>query len=106
MYHTLLWMIGRRRRFIIQGQSMFPTLHNGDWILVEDGYYETNPPVCGELVLMAHPEQSGLVMVKRVSTIDNDRVFVLGDNQSHSTDSRHFGWVHREKLTARVWSRI
>ena len=102
----ILWTIGRRRRFIVQGQSMSPTLRDGDWILVEDGYYVSNEPVCGDLVLIEHPNHPQLVMVKRISNIDEDQIFLLGDNPLHSTDSRHFGSVHRENLIARVWARI
>lgn len=85
---------------------MSPTLHDGDWILVEDGYYASNEPARGDLVLTKHPHQPELVMAKRISNIDDEQIFLLGDNPPHSTDSRHFGWVHREKLLAKVWSRL
>jgi len=101
-----LWLIGRRRRFIIQGDSMLPTLRSEDWVLVEDGFYDNQQPIRGELVLIEHPQRPGYVLVKRITSVEDDVVMVLGDNPDNSTDSRHFGPVHQSKLLARVWSRL
>jgi len=102
----VLWMIGRRRRFIIQGASMLPTLHDGDWVLVEECYYKKHSPEEGELVLIEHPQRQGYLMVKRIFSITEEALHIVGDNPEYSTDSRHFGLVHLEKLRARVWSRL
>ena len=102
----LLWLAGRRRRFIIQGDSMLPTLRAEDWVLVEDGFYEQQNPSRGEIVLIEHPQRLGYVLVKRIDSVEDEDITVLGDNPNGSTDSRHFGPVHQSKLLARVWSRL
>jgi nickel-type superoxide dismutase maturation protease len=103
-FNIVLCMIGRRRRFIIQGESMLPTLPPGKWIFVEDGYYTVHSPQINDLVLVYHPDKKGVVMVKRISAIEGNNVMVIGDNLHSSTDSRHFGSVGVDQLKAKVWS--
>jgi signal peptidase I len=35
-----------------------------------------------------------------------DDFFVMGDNRNHSSDSRIFGFVHRNQIKARAWVRL
>ena len=36
-------------------------------------------------------------------TVPEDNYFVIGDNRSHSSDSRAWGFVSREAITGRAW---
>lgn len=57
----------------------------------------------GQVVVIRH---GGLEKVKRIRYIKDDRIFVEGDNQLRSTDSRSFGWLHRSAVVAHVvWPR-
>ena len=71
---------------------MLPTLHDGQEILVKPNRLMTKPTP-GQLVLVRHPMNTELTMVKRCSHIENSLVFVHGDNPRHSTDSRQFGGI-------------
>jgi len=85
---------------------MAPTLDDGDWILVEDDYYQYSEPIIGEVVLVEHPEKIGFIMVKRIAAQQGEGFVVLGDNPTQSTDSRQFGLLNRSQLKARVCSRL
>ena len=105
------WTVLRRRPFrvAIEGASMAPTLLPGDWSLAAPGGKMTRDDV----VVVEHPGRPGYEMVKRLvalpgDTVQKDRVlgvgefWVEGDHAEASTDSRHFGSVRRDELTARV----
>ena len=101
-----MWLIQRRHRFLVVGESMLPTLRAGDSIFVEYGYYGKYPPLLGQIVLVEHPYRPDFTMVKRITTVSDEGVYVQGDNLKKSTDSRHFGVLSLDKLVARVWSRL
>ena len=47
-------------------------------------------PTVGDVVIVQHHH---LELIKRVDKIDDDKMYVLGDNPTESTDSRHYGWL-------------
>ena len=99
-WETILWILKHRRRFVVSGESMMPTLSPDQYVLVD-----VNPPSIQEedVVVCMHPETE-LRMIKRVVMIEHGRFFVQGDNQEESTDSRHFGWLTKEHILGLVVS--
>jgi len=99
-----LWVLHRRRRFVVCGDSMLPTIRPGDSLLIDEKYYAHQSPTINDIVLFRDPREFNRIMVKRVVRLDKDTVFLQGDNPAESTDSRHFGAIHSSKLIARVTS--
>jgi nickel-type superoxide dismutase maturation protease len=84
----------------VSGDSMLPTLRPGRLIIATPRYKNLR---AGEVVVIRH---GGLEKVKRIQEIRENRVYVAGDNQEHSTDSRSFGWLHISAAVAKVvWPR-
>lgn len=83
---TLAWLIGRRKRFSVTGESMAPLLQPGDDVLVDP----RATAVVGDVVVAEHPHTAAPI-VKLVTAIDDSGVTLEG--LSRSTDSRHFGPV-------------
>ncbi len=75
---------------------MLPTLKDGQDILVWCWF--VNPKV-GDIVVIKH---KGKEIVKRIENIQNNTVFVTGDNKQESTDSRNFGAVSRLEIVGKV----
>jgi nickel-type superoxide dismutase maturation protease len=94
------------RYLAVAGPSMEPALSDGDWVLARSG----GPIRPGELVVVEHPQRPGLLLVKRIARVGPDGYWVLGDNPSASTDSRHFGAVAdvlgRVVWRVRPWGRV
>jgi nickel-type superoxide dismutase maturation protease len=95
-------------RVEIEGGSMAPTLAPGDWALVATPARYRR----GDVVVVEHPGRPGYEMVKRLVGLPGDRVaerilgddelWVEGDYEPASTDSRQFGPVHADALKAKV----
>ena len=79
----------------IQGDSMWPSYRNGDVVSFAP-CDETYVARVNDVVLVRHPMKDDVLMVKRVSVVQNDgRLFLTGDNPdpTASEDSHHFGPV-------------
>jgi nickel-type superoxide dismutase maturation protease len=103
----LRWLLRRRRRFRVTGNSMQPLLQPGDEVLVDTRAYRERLPVPGELVVARHPYQTGVKLIKRVQDVDeHGRCLLTGDNPLYSSDSRSFGRITPENILGRVTSRF
>lgn len=91
---------GRLRTVEVRGDSMRPTLFDGDWILTRVRPGSIRP---GDVVVLEHPHRAGFDLVKRVSSTGPDGVTVLGDDpEAGSVDSVTFGQVPATSVAARV----
>ncbi|MCL2170686.1 MAG: signal peptidase I [Defluviitaleaceae bacterium] len=100
---------------VILGGSMSPTFSPGDRIIISriaaiSGFSR------GDLVMSRIPiDGYNMNMVKRIYGIPGDFVnfgggillgdgeyFIVGDNLANSIDSRHFGPINQQQITARV----
>ena len=92
------WFIGKRRRFVVSGQSMEPSLSHGDMILIDESVQSIQEE---DVVLLQHPLDD-IVLVKRVIFEEEGRFFVQGDNSKQSTDSRQFGMIPKASIIGLV----
>ena len=102
-----LWLLRWRRRLRIVGLSMQPLLQPGDEVLVDVRAYRRSLPTPGDIVVLQHPHQPQLRIVKRaVAITPAGDCFVQGDNPSASTDSRTFGCVQASLILGKVVCRF
>ncbi len=94
----LLWLLGKRLRIRISGDSMKPTLSDGDHVLVQP----CSRAEVDDLVLFSHPYRTDVRIIKRVSAISKAGMTLTGDNPDHSTDSASFGTLPWSRLIGRV----
>jgi signal peptidase I len=119
----VLGLVARSLLLVVRvgGMSMAPTLYPNDRALAVR-VRPARRPRPGELVVCRTPPLvSGVpLLVKRVVAVAGDplpngrpgdrvpagRIFVVGDNDDRSTDSRHFGTLPQRDIVARVLLRL
>ncbi len=90
-------------RFRVDDRSMEPALNPGDYVIVHTRAYRREAPQPGDVVVLRNPEAQGQFLVKRVMSYDPQiGLFVLGDNETHSRDSRQFGTVPLHLVVGKV----
>lgn len=87
----------------VSGRSMFPTLTEGEKLTSVRSY------LCklnvGDIVVAKPYECDNRLVIKRITNIEGDYYFLLGDNPDESYDSRNYGWVSKKEIVAKVVTR-
>ena len=86
-------------KYVVSGTSMSPTLQEGKTVLVNRIVYLFKKPNVGDIVAASI---SNKVFIKRITSINDDRYFLLGDNTADSFDSRKFGMIKRSQIIGKV----
>ncbi|MHC5262536.1 nickel-type superoxide dismutase maturation protease [Streptomyces sp. UC4497] len=86
----------------VEGPSMVPTLYPGDWMLVQHGARVR----AGDVIVLRHPFQQDLLVVKRIAERREGGWWVLGDNPGAGGDSTVYGVVPDELVLAKVRGRL
>jgi len=82
----------------VTGPSMVPTLHHGDLLVVHYGA-RIGP---GDVVVLRHPFQQDLLVVKRAAERRGGGWWVLGDNAFAGGDSTDYGTVPEDLVLGKV----
>lgn len=80
----------------VEGVSMAPAYSHGTIVFAMRLFKQ---PKVGDVVIVRHHR---VEVMKRVDQLDDDQMYLLGDNPQESTDSRHFGWLPTSALVAVV----
>ena len=85
---------------------MAPTLLHGDWLLIRKTSSGAEQVREGDVIVLRHPLQQDLLIVKRAVERRDGGWWVLGDNVFVENDSREFGAVPDELVLARARGRF
>lgn len=77
---------------------MEPYLLDGDFVVVSILPFLIVKPKAGDIVVIKRER----CIIKRISKIKGEKIFVEGDNKKESTDSRSFGWIDRKNIIGKV----
>ena len=93
-------MDSRFLNVVVNGDSMWPTLKQGSTAKFER--IDPNLVAVGQIVLLDHPFRPNLRIIKRVQSIEDSRLFLVGDNPdpTASEDSHNFGEVDVSSVIA------
>ena len=79
---------------------MEPTVKNGQVVLISSLPFLFNHPIVGDIVAFKNVNDE--VLLKRISNITGYKVFLKGDNNIDSLDSRQIGWINKKKIIGKI----
>ena len=85
---------------VVKGDSMWPTLVDGTTVKFE--ILGDKKPEVGQIVLAQHPLRKDTKIIKRIQSLDENKVFLVGDNPdpTASEDSHNFGKISISSIVA------
>ena len=84
----------------ISGNSMLPTLHNGDYIVALRRVFTTYK--CNEIIIVKHTQYGEII--KRIAHIDVNNQYWLSGDGCDSLSSQAMGAIPKDKvLGALLW---
>lgn len=97
----------------VSGNSMFPTYHNGDFLITEKITYKFNEPKRGDVIVLKNPRNESQDFIKRIIAlpgdtvkIENNLVFVndqpLNENYLPPNTTTRAGLFMNEGFTVRA----
>jgi len=86
-------------RYTVHGDSMIPFLKEGEDVVCFNWAYNFTEVKVGDVVVA---NVKGLKIVKRVLEVDGRRIFLKGDHEIMSTDSRNFGWLDKRQILGKA----
>ena len=104
-FDLILFVLGFRKTAIINGDSMFPSFKEGDLIFFKNYKEGKSLPQPGQIVIFNHPLKNKN-LIKRINSVNQNNIEVIGDNIKFSEDSNKFGLINNEKIIGIVTSKL
>ena len=82
---------------------MEPEIYYGQQVLVSNLPYIFQKPKVNDIVAFENNKE---ILIKRISNVKGNEIFVKGDNQKDSLDSRELGFINFSKILGKVIYKI
>ena len=60
--------------FVVSGESMFPTFHDGEYLIVDELSYNLGSPNRGDVIIFRYPGDTKRFFIKRIIGMPNERI--------------------------------
>ena len=84
---------------------MLPSLKEGDIVLFKIYKKGKSEHKAGQIVIFNHPLKNKN-LIKRINSVNQNNVEVVGDNNEFSEDSNQFGLINNEEIIGIVTSKL
>lgn len=64
--------------FVVSGSSMFPTFHDGEYLIVDELSYRLGEPKRDDVVVFRYPKDTTKFYIKRIMGLPNETVDISG----------------------------
>jgi len=65
--------------FIVNGDSMLPTLENGDYLIIDEVSYYSNDPERGDVIVFHFPTDESRYLIKRIIALPEETIQLQGN---------------------------
>lgn len=65
--------------FIVSGDSMVPTFHNGEYLIVDELSYNLRNPERGEVIIFRYPKDTSKYFIKRIIGLPGEKIEISRD---------------------------
>jgi len=65
--------------FFVSGQSMDPTFHDGQYLIIDELSYRFSEPKRGDVIIFKYPKDPSLYFIKRIIGLPGETVSVTND---------------------------
>lgn len=65
--------------FFVSGSSMVPQFHNGEYLIIDEFSYRSNPPQRGDAVIFRYPKDPAQFYIKRVIGLPGETIQIKDD---------------------------
>jgi len=62
--------------FVVSGESMFPTFHDGEYLIVDELSYLIGSPHRGEVIIFRYPGDTKRFFIKRIIGLPNEEISI------------------------------
>ncbi len=62
--------------FVVDGESMFPTFQNGNYLIVDELTYDFSKPKRGDVIVFRYPGDPSIFYIKRIIGLPNETVTI------------------------------
>lgn len=62
--------------FVVSGESMYPTFHDGEYLIVDELSYNTGKPHRGDVIVFRYPGDTKRFFIKRVIGMPNEQIII------------------------------
>jgi len=84
---------------------MLPSLKEGDIVFFKEYKKNKSRLKSRQIVIFNHPLKNK-ILIKRINSVNQNNIEVLGDNIEYSEDSNKFGLVNNEKIIGIITSKL
>ena len=98
-FSIMLIILFTNRPAFVNGISMYPTLKHNEFVTYNS--FET-AKINDVVIIKSDSFLSEKYIIKRIIDMNDNQIFVEGDNKEFSCDSRNFGWIDKELIVGVV----
>lgn len=82
--------------FIVNGDSMIPTFHHKEYLIVDEISYRFNDPKRGDVIIFRFPKQPSKFFIKRIVGLPQETVIIKGSKITIKNEENLSGFLLAE----------